>query len=83
MQLGEKQHLIFYWQESEAKYFSECLSKGLSYIHDPEQLDWVDVERIIDRTRAIATIYPTIGNLYSSTSYLSITYKSETKVLKL
>ena len=75
---GEKREVIFYWQISHAEYFSVCLTKGLFSIQDYEQLDWID----IDTKKTIAVLYPSPQNLYSSSTYLSINYKHETKVVR-
>ena len=79
MRLGEERELIFYWQQSDALYFSTCMTKGLFYIYDPEQLDWVKV----GGNQHTAKINPGRQKLYSSKSYLSINYRDTTKVLKL
>jgi len=79
MRLGEERELTFYWQKSDALYFSTCMIKGLFFIYDPEQLDWVKV----GVKQYTAKINPGRQKLYSSTSYLSINYRDTTKVLKL
>jgi len=79
MILGEERQLTFYWQNSDALYFSTCMTKGLFYIYDPEQLDWVNV----GGKQHTAEINPGRQKLYSSKSYLSINYKDSTKVLIL
>jgi hypothetical protein len=77
VRLGEKQEVQFYWQETYADYFSACLSNGLFYIHNSGKLNWI----VMGENRA--TIFPLIENVYSSKSYLSISYKGETKLLNL
>ena len=78
LRLGEKRQVKFYWQTSHEDYFSVCLSKGLFYAHNTEQLAWVEVFR----NNGTASIYPSIDNIYSSDHFLSLTYGSETKVIK-
>lgn len=65
----------FYWQESYAIYYSTCLSKGVFYISNYEQLDFVDL------ARKKATILPEMKNLYSFISYLRMDYGGQTKIL--
>jgi hypothetical protein len=79
MRLGEVREVTFYWQDSSAEYFFTCMTKGLFYIYDPEQLDWVKV----GGKKHTAAIHPSRQKLYSSTSYISINYGKTTKVLKL
>jgi hypothetical protein len=67
----------FYWQESYTDYHSTCLSKGIFYIQNSGKLDWI----IIGTKRA--KIFPGFENVYSSLSYLSISYGGDTKLLKL
>jgi hypothetical protein len=76
VRLGEKRQVQFYWQESLTKYYSICLSKGLFYIQNSGKLFWV----VVDGQKA--TIFPGIDNFYSSLSYLSMSYRGETKLLK-
>ena len=78
VRLGERRQVKFYWQESYAEYFSTCLSKGFFYIQNMELLDWVDLVT----NKGMAVIFPSVKNLYSSNSYISINYRLETKVLK-
>ena len=68
LKIGEQRDLEFYWQTTHPEYISQCLSKGLFYLSNPELLAWVN---ILDNKVAIA-IYPMSGNIYSSKSYLSI-----------
>jgi hypothetical protein len=77
MQLGEKRHVQFYWQESEEEYHSTCLSIGLFFIQNPEQLDWVDV---VGKEAALS---PGFSEVYSSLAYLSISYRTENLILNL
>ena len=74
--LGEKRQVQFHWQESNNEYYSICLSKGLFYIQNSGKLHWV----FIDGKRA--TILPGLENVYSSLSYLSMSYRGLTKLLK-
>jgi hypothetical protein len=76
VRLGEKRQVQFYWQESYTKYWSTCLSKGLFYIQNSGKLKWV----VVDGKRA--TIFPGFENVYSSLSYLSMSYRGETKLLR-
>ena len=71
--------MTFYWQDTDADYFSTCMAKGLFYVYDPEQLHWVKV----GEKQHAAAIHPGRQMLYSSSSYLSIDYRHKTKVLKL
>ena len=59
VQLGEKRQVQFYWQESEEEYHSTCLSIGLFFIQNPEQLDWVDV------VGKKAALFPGFSTVYS------------------
>ena len=68
VQLGEKRQVQFYWQESEEEYHSACLSIGLFFIQNPEQLDWVDV------VGKKAALFPGFSEVYSSFAYLSMSY---------
>jgi len=77
VQLGEKRQVQFYWQESEEEYHSKCLSIGLFFIQNPEQLDWVDV------TGKKATLFPGFSEVYSSLTYLSMSYQTQTFILNL
>jgi len=54
-----------------------CLSIGLFFILNPEQLDWVDV------VGKESTIFPGFSNVYSSLAYLSISYRMENLILNL
>jgi hypothetical protein len=74
--LGEMRQVQFYWQESYADYQYTCLSKGLFYIQNSGQLSWI----VVGENKA--TIFPVIENVYSSLSYLSMSYGGETKLLK-
>ena len=78
LKLEERRIVKFYLHRSYKEYISECLSKGFIYISDPEQHKWVDILR----NKAQAAMYPEFENIYSSISFLSITYKGETKILK-
>ena len=78
LRLGEKRQVKFYWQTSHEDYFSVCLSKGLFYAHNTEQLAWVEVFR----NNGTASMNPSTDNIYSSDHFLSLTYGSETKVIK-
>ena len=78
VRLGETRLVVFYWQKSNAEYFSVCLTKGFFYLKDPDQLAWLD----IGKNKATATFYLSPRYLYSSSSYLSIEYKGLTEVLK-
>ena len=77
VQLGEKRQVQFYWQESEEEYHSTCLSIGLFFIQNPEQLDWVDV---VGKKAALS---PGFSAVYSSLAYLSMSYQTETLILNL
>jgi len=77
VRLGAKQQVQFYWQESYADYYSVCLSNGLFYLHNSGQLNWVFVGG------NMVTLFPDIEHVYSSLSYLSISYRGETKLLQL
>ena len=77
VQLGEKRQVQFYWQESEEEYHSACLSIGLFFIQNPEQLVWVDV---VDKK---ATLFPGFSAVYSSLAYLSMSYQTQTFILNL
>ena len=77
VQLGEKRQVQFYWQESEEEYHYTCLSIGLFFIQNPEQLDWVDV------VGKKATLFPGFSAVYSSLAYLSMSYQTETFILNL
>jgi hypothetical protein len=76
VQLGEKREVSFYWQESYEQYHSVCLTNGLFYISNSEQLAWVS----LNRNKAV--IFPPMNNIYSSLAYLSMNYGSQTKLLK-
>ena len=76
---GDDREVTFYWQDTDADYFSTCMAKGLFFVYDPEQLHWVKV----GEKQHAAVIHPGRQMLYSSSSYLSIDYKHTTKVLKL
>jgi len=67
----------FYWQESEEEYLSTCLSIGLFFIQNPEQLVWVDV---VDKK---AALFPGFSEVYSSFAYLSMSYQTQTLILNL
>jgi len=41
--MGEELKIKFYWHESYPKWLSECLSKGLFYVQNPEQFSWIDI----------------------------------------
>ena len=77
VQLGEKRQVQFYWQESEEEYHSTCLSIGLFFIQNPEQLDWVDV------VGKKAALFPGFSAVYSSFAYLSMSYRTQTVILVL
>jgi len=77
VQLGEKRQVQFYWQESEEEYHSMCLSIGLFFIQNPEQLDWVNV------VGKVAAIFPGFSEVYSSLAYLSMSYRTKTSILNL
>ena len=77
VRLGENQEVQFYWQESYPEYYITCLSNRLFYIHNSGKLNWI----VLDENKA--KIFPLIENVYSSKSYLSISYKGETKLLNL
>jgi len=77
VQLGEKRQVQFYWQKSEEEYQSTCLSIGLFFIQNPEQLDWVDV------VGKKAALFPGFSAVYSSLAYLSMSYKTQTFILNL
>ena len=77
VQLGEKRQVQFYWQESEEEYHSTCLSIGLFFIQNPEQLDWVDV------VGKKAALFPGFSAVYSSLAYLSMSYQTQTFILNL
>ena len=77
VQLGEKRQVQFYWQESEEEYHSTCLSIGLFFIQNPEQLVWVDV------VGKKAALFPGFSEVYSSFAYLSMSYQTETFILNL
>ena len=77
VQLGEKRQVQFYWQESKEEYLSTCLSTGLFFIQNPEQLDWVDF------VGKEATLFPGFSKVYSSVAYLSISYRTQTLILVL
>jgi len=77
VQLGEKRQVQFYWQESEEEYHSTCLSIGLFFIQNPEQLDWVDL------VGKEAVLIPGFSSVYSSLTYLSMSYRTQTHILYL
>ena len=77
VQLGEKRQVQFYWQESEEEYHSTCLSIGLFFIQNPEQLVWVDV------VGKKAALFPGFSEVYSSLAYLSMSYQTQTFILNL
>jgi hypothetical protein len=77
VQLGEKKQVQFYWQESEEEYHSTCLSIGLFFIQNPEQLVWVDV------VGKKAALFPGFSEVYSSLAYLSMSYQTQTFNLNL
>jgi len=77
VQLGEKQKVQFYWQESEEEYHSACLKIGLFFIQNPEQLDWI---HLVGKE---ATLIPGFSEVYSSLAYLSISYRMQTYILNL
>jgi hypothetical protein len=77
VQLGEKRQVQFYWQESEEEYHSTCLSIGLFFIQNPEQLVWVDV------VGKKAALFPGFSAVYSSFAYLSMSYQTQTFILNL
>jgi len=54
-----------------------CLSIGLFFVQNPEQLDWVDV------VGKEAALFPGFSEVYSSLAYLSISYRTKTVILKL
>ena len=54
-----------------------CLSIGLFYIQNPEQLDWIDV------VGKEAALFPGFSAVYSSLAYLSMSYQTETFILNL
>jgi hypothetical protein len=77
VQLGEKRQVHFYWQETEEEYHSTCLSIGLFFIQNLEQLDWVDV------VGKKAALDPGFAAVYSSLAYLSMSYQTQTFILNL
>jgi len=77
VQLGDKRQVQFYWQESLAEYHSACLSIGLFFIQNPEQLDWIHV------VGKVALIFPGFSTVYSSVTYLSMSYRTQTLILTL
>ena len=77
LQLGQEREVKFYWQKDYAEYFKVCLYKGLYYIQNTEQLDWVEVVR----NNGTVQMYPRIENIYSSVFYISMYYGDATKVL--
>jgi len=77
VQIGEKRQVQFYWQESQEEYHSACLSIGLFFIQNPEQLDWIQV------VGKVATLFPGFSKVYSSLTYLSMSYKTQTLILNL
>ena len=79
LQVGEKRQVQLYWQTTHIDYISKCLSKGLSYIQNPELLEWVS----ITRNKITAIFDPIAANIYAQNSFLRITYGGETKELKL
>ena len=54
-----------------------CLSKGLFYLQNPEHLDWIDV------VGKGVTINPSFEKVYSSLSYISFNYRTQTFILTL
>ena len=68
----------FYYQDSYPDHLSTCLSKGFYYIQDPQQINWIT----IDRSKGTVTLFPGTESLYSSISFLSMDYKDATKLLK-
>jgi len=54
-----------------------CLSIGLFFIQNPEQLDWIHV------VGKEATIFPGFLEVYSSLAYLSMGYRTHTLILSL
>ena len=77
VQLGEKRQVRFYWQESEEEYRSVCLSIGLFFIQNPEQLAWIHV------VGKEAALFPGFSGVYSSFAYLSINYRTQTLILSI
>jgi len=77
VQLGEKRQVKFYWQESYEEYHSMCLSIGLFFIQNPEQLDWIYV------VGKEAALFPDFSEVYSSLTYLSMSYRTQTFILSL
>ena len=54
-----------------------CLSAGLFFIRNPEQLDWIEV------VGKVATLFPGFSEVYSSFAYLSMSYRTQTVILFL
>ena len=77
--LGEERELVFYWQDSYADYSNTCLTKGLFYVQNYGELNWVHILA----NKVSASVNPIPQNIYSSNAYLSITYKHEVKATKL
>ena len=79
VQLDVKREVKVYWQPSLPEYFSECLTTGFTYVQNNGQLKWVSLLR----NEASATIHPSSSTIFSSASYLSLSFGGETKLLKL
>ena len=77
VQLGEKRQVKFYWQESYEEYHFICQSIGLFFIQNPEKLDWIYV------VGKEADLFPGFSELFSSLSYLSMSYQTQTFILSL
>ena len=41
--LGKEREMVFYWQTSYADYLSTCLNKGLFYIQNYAELNWIHI----------------------------------------
>jgi len=54
-----------------------CLSIGLFFIQNPEQLDWIQV------VGKGAVLFPGFSAVYSSLAYLSMSYRTQTIILIL
>jgi hypothetical protein len=77
--LGKERGMVFYWQTSYEDYLSTCLKKGLFYIQNYGELNWIHIYT----NKVSALINPSPQNLYSSDSYLSINYRHFVKAVKL
>ena len=77
LRLGQRREVRFDWQASDADHYSTCLSHGLLHVQNSGKLAWVTV------TGNKATLFPSIQDVYPSTSYLSLFYGGETLLLEL